>query len=224
MSEIKNIIANLNPTYETILPVCQKTVTFVPFKVKDSKNISIILKEENKKLCLLAMVNILKSNTKGVDIDDLCLADAEYLYLKIRSKSVGEEINLSINEEKITINIDSIKVKNTLTDNTIQIKDGVFAKVKTPKIKKLLESDFNDEFSLFKKYIYAIVIKNEVYNLDTFITDEYKELIENLPYSFIKEIEKISKKQPELYAILSTKSGEREVSGTLNFFTLLQTS
>jgi|688.fasta_scaffold14271_4 hypothetical protein len=224
MNELKNIIQELNPTYETVLPVSQKTVKFVPFKVKDSKNISIILKEQNKKLCLMAMVNILKTNSSGVDIDDLCLADAEYLYLKIRSKSVGEELNLKIGEESFKINIDNIQVKNTLTDVNIQIKEGVYAKIKTPKIMKILECDLNDELSLFKKYITSIIVKNEVYNLDTFISDEFKQLIDNLPYSFLKEIEKISKNQPELYAILPAKDGEREVSGTLNFFTLLQTS
>lgn len=221
MSEIKDIIKNLNPIYETILPVSKKIVTFVPFKVKDSKNISIILKEENKKLCLLAMVDILKSNTKGVDIDDLCLADAEYLYLQLRSKSVGEEINLKIGQEKIKIFIDDIKVKNTLTEKKLFIKENIQAIIKTPKIKHLLSCNINDEKALFKKYISSIAINNELYNLETFISEDLNELIENLPYSFLKEIDEISKNQPELYANIKTENGEREVSGTLNFFTSL---
>jgi hypothetical protein len=222
--DIKTLIDSLSPTYETILPVSGKTVLFIPFKVKDAKNISIILNEQNKKLSLIAMVNLLKANTKGINIEELCLADAEYLYLKIRSKSVGELINIKIGEEKYNINIDDIKCRNTPTEQNLLIKDGVYAVIKTPQIKTILNSDFNDEHSVLKKYIHTIIIKNEIFNLSTFVPDTLKELIENLPYSLIKDIQEISKKQPELYFSIPAKDGEREVSGTLNFFTWLQTS
>lgn len=222
MNNLEDIIKELNPTYETVLPISRQTVTFVPFKVKDAKNISIILKEQNKKLCLMAMVNILKNNSKGVIIEDLCLADAEYLFIKIRSKSVGEELNLKLKDEPINILIDNIKVRNEITNKNLKIKDGVYATIQTPTIKKLLNCDFDNEISVLKKYIKTIVIKNEIYNLDSFITDELNKLIDNLPFSFINEIKEIAANQPELYINVQTKEGEREVSGTLNFFTSLQ--
>jgi len=223
MIDINFLTKELSPTYETTLPFSKKLVTFSPFKVKDSKNISIILKEENKKLSLMAMVNVLKNNVSGVDIDDLCLADAEYLYLQMRGKSVGEELNLKVFNESIKLNISDIKTRNTIVSKNIKIKDGINAVVKTPKIKDLLNVDFNDETALIKKYLKAITIKNEIFDLDKFIPNELKTLIENLPYSFVKELEKISKEQPELYFTVKTDEGDKEVCGTLSFFTLLQT-
>lgn len=223
MIDINFLTKELSPTYETVLPFCKKTVSYTPFKVKDSKNISIILKEENKKLSLMAMVSVLKNNSSGINIDDLCLADAEYLYLHMRGKSIGEELNLKISNTPVKLNIADIKTRNSITTKTIPIKDGIFGTIKTPRIKDLLTVDFSDETSIIKKYLKSINIKNEIFDLDKFLPDELKKLVDNLPYSFVKEIEKISKEQPELYFSVMTEEGEKEVSGTLSFFTLLQT-
>lgn len=219
---IEDITKELAPSYTTVLPFCNKTVSFNPFKVKDSKNIAIILREEDKKLCLIAMCEILKSNSKGVNIDDLCLADAEYLYLKMRSKSVGEQINITYENKSYILNIDDIKWRNSLTEKTIQIKEGIFANIKSPKTKDLIDVDLNDDISVIKKYIKTITIKNEIYDLSKFVSDDVKKLIDNLPYSFVKEIQNIIKDQPELYVSIPSENGEREVSGSLNFFTFLQ--
>lgn len=220
---IETLTKNLSPIYETILPFSGKKVLFTPFKVKDSKNISIILKEENKKACLNAMISVLKSNTENVIIDDLCLADAEYLYLQMRGKSVGEEITIKLQNGPYTFNIADIKTRNNFVDEQIIIKDGVYAKIKTPSIKDLLNGSMNEEIDVIKKYIKSVVVNNEIYDLNKFLSDEVKNLIENLPYSFIKKMEDIIKKQPELYISVPDESGEREVSGTLSFFTFLQT-
>ncbi len=224
MIDINFLTKELSPTYETVLPFSKKTVSYTPFKVKDSKNISIILKEENKKLSLMAMVTVLKNNSPGTNVDDLCLADAEYLYLHMRGKSVGEELNLKISNTPVKINISDIKTRNSITSKTVQIKDGIFGTIKTPRIKDLLTVDFADETAIIKKYLKSISIKNEIFDLDKFLPDDLKKLVDNLPYSFVKEIEKISKEQPELYFVVMTEEGEKEVSGTLSFFTLLQTS
>jgi len=198
-------------------------VTFSPFKVKDSKNISIILKEENKKLSLIAMINVLKNNVSGLEVEELCLADAEYLYLQMRGKSIGEELSLKVYEQSIKLNISEIKSRNSIVTKSIKIKDGINAVIKTPRVKDLLNLDFNDEAALIKKYVKSITIKNEIFDLDKFIPNELKNLVDNLPYSFVKELEKISKEQPELYFIVKTDEGDKEVCGTLSFFTLLQT-
>ena len=105
----------------------------------------------------------------------------------------------------------------------MQIKDDVFAYIKSPKVKDLIDVDLNDDISVIKKYIKSITIKNEIYDLNKFVTEDVKKLIDNLPYSFVKEIQNIIKEQPELYVTIPSENGEREVSGSLNFFTFLQT-
>ena len=88
------------PKYEVVLPVSKLKVVFTPFKVKDAKNLSIILQENNKKLALIALYEIIKNNTTDINIDELCIADAEFLFLHIRSKSVDEHISVIFEKNK----------------------------------------------------------------------------------------------------------------------------
>lgn len=219
IEEIKNLLL---PTYECILPFSKKEVIYNPFKVKDIKNLTIILQEDNKKISFKAMIELLKNNTKNLDVNDICLADAEYLFLQIRGKSVGESVALKYNDESVKFNVNEIKHRNDFYDEEISISDKVSVRIKTPKVKDLLDIDFDDKFILIKKYIKEIKVNNQIYDLNKFIPDQIKDLIENLPYSFLQKMENIFKMQPELYITISTKEGEKEVSGTLNFFTLHQ--
>lgn len=219
IEEIKNLLL---PTYECILPFSKKEVIYNPFKVKDIKNLTIILQEDNKKISFKAMIELLKNNTKNLDVNDICLADAEYLFLQIRGKSVGESVALKYNDESVKFSVNEIKHRNDFYDEEMFISDKVSVRIKTPKVKDLLDIDFDDKFILIKKYIKEIKVNNQIYDLNKFVPDQIKDLIENLPYSFLQKMENIFKMQPELYITLSTKEGEKEVSGTLNFFTLHQ--
>jgi hypothetical protein len=89
--------------------------------------------------------------------------------------------------------------------------------ITTPTLKKLLNVDVNDNVSYIKALIESISFKNEVYDLEKFVSKEVKELVDNLPLSFLNEIEKI--KHPELYMNLLEEGKEVEVSGRLTFFT-----
>jgi hypothetical protein len=89
--------------------------------------------------------------------------------------------------------------------------------ITTPTLKKLLNVDVNDNISYMKSVIESISFKNEVYDLEKFVSKEVKELVDNLPLSFLNEIEKI--KHPELYMNLLEEGKEVEVSGRLTFFT-----
>ena len=135
---IVNSSENLLPKYETVLPFSKEKVFFKPFRVKDAKNISIVLEENNKKLSLVAMVDLLKSNTENVDVNNLCLADAEFLFLQIRSKSVDESLNLIYNNQKIQVFIPDIQYRNLPIEETIKINEiEIELKNKTDKIKNL---------------------------------------------------------------------------------------
>ena len=132
-------IESILPVYETVLPFSKEKVTFTPFKVKDAKNISIVLQENNKKLALVAMAELLKTNSKGANIINLCLADAEYLFLQIRSKSVDEQLNLIYNKEKIQVFIPDIKTRNEIKDATIKLNQNTYLTLETPSLKDLQE-------------------------------------------------------------------------------------
>jgi len=215
-----NLLENLNsflPVYATELPFSKQVVSFTPFKVKDAKNISVVLQEENKLISLKALYEILKNSTRGVVIDDLCLADAEYLFLMIRGKSIEEKINLLMNNKPVIIRINDIKWKNELVSQEIKVSNELSFKIETPVLKDLLKLKQFSKKDFLLCSIKTITANKEIYDVEKFVTDDIKQFLENMPISVLNELEKIN--HPELYVNVSDNETESEVSGLLTFFT-----
>ena len=118
------------PTYELELPSTGKTLKYRPFLVKEEKLLVLALESEDNKQISTAIQAVLKSciKSRGVKVEQLPTFDIEYLFLNIRGKSVGEEIEVNLicpDDEKttvpVTINIDDIKVQKS-KDHNNQIK------------------------------------------------------------------------------------------------------
>lgn len=217
-----NIIETLNlsiPQYETTLPFSKQNVQFTPFRVKDAKALTTILQENNKKLALQNMVEIIKRHTKNVDVDELCLADAEFLFLQIRSKSVDEVLNLLYNNKKFQVHVNEIQFRNENSEETIKIGPDISLVLTTPSIRQLLKINSLEKEDLIKASIEKVIVKNEIFKVNKFVTEEIKQLVDDLPISILPKIDCFLKKQPELYIVLKSEEDEKEVSGLLNFFT-----
>ena len=86
------------PTYELELPSTGQSINYRPFLVKEEKLLVLALETEDTKQITTAIKNVLKNCvlTKGVKVDQLPTFDIEFLFLNIRGKSVGEEIEVNI--------------------------------------------------------------------------------------------------------------------------------
>ena len=210
------------PTYEFTLPVSKKSGTFTPFKVKDAKNLGIVLQENNKKLAFSAMVDLLINNSKGIDIDSLCLADAEYLFLQIRSKSIDEIINVVYENNKYSLNIGEVScINNKFNNKIIFLNNNISVELETPTIKTLLSLSSFEKSDLHKAIIKKIIIKNEVYDARVFVPEEIREFIENMPLNSMTSFDEFLNEQPKLFYKIKLNDGtEKEVSGLLDFFIL----
>jgi hypothetical protein len=217
--DLFNSLENLLPKYEPILPFSKEKVSYTPFRVKDAKNISIILQEDNKKLALTSLVELLTTNIKGTNIMNLCIGDAEYLFLQIRSKSVDERLNLIYNKEKIQVFISDIQTRNNIISEIIQLTDDVNITVETPTIQDLLKLNTLEKDELIKASIKKISVGGEIYYVNKFVTENLQKLIDNLPMTVLPKLDEFILKQPELFVTLQTQEGDKEVSGFLSFFT-----
>ena len=108
------------PTYELDLPSTGQSVSYRPFLVKEEKVLVIALESEDNKQITNAIKAVLKNCilTKGIKVESLPTFDIEYLFLNIRGKSVGEELEVNIicpdDEETqvpVTIALDEIEVQ-----------------------------------------------------------------------------------------------------------------
>ena len=141
------------PTYELELPSTGKTVQYRPFLVKEEKLLVIALESEDTKQITTAIKAVIKACilTKGIKVENLPTFDIEFLFLHIRGKSVGEELDLNIicpddekTQVKVTIDLDDIKChKNEDHTNKIKLDGTIMMEMKYPSLDQFIKSNFD---------------------------------------------------------------------------------
>ena len=204
------------PTYELELPSTEQPVNYRPFLVKEEKLLVLALESEDTKQITTAIKAVLKSCvlTKGIKVEHLPTFDIEYLFLHIRGKSVGEEIEVNItcpDDEKtqvpITLDLDDIKVqKNDKHNNQIKLDDNLMMELKYPSLDQFIKNNFDfDEknqmeqsFDLIGTCIDKIYNEEEVWATADCTKKEIKEFLESMNSSQFKEIENFFETMPKL--------------------------
>ena len=204
------------PTYELELPSTGKTVRYRPFLVKEEKVLLIALESEDTKQITNAIKAVLKNCvlTKGIKVENLPTFDIEFLFLNIRGKSVGEEIEVNIvcpddgeTNVPVFIDLDSIQVEKD-DDHTNQIKldDDLMMEMKYPSLEQFIKNNFDfqegnqmdQSFELIATCIDKIYNEDEVWATADCTKKEVKEFLESMNSSQFKEIEKFFESMPKL--------------------------
>ena len=204
------------PTYELELPSTGQNVQYRPFLVKEEKVLVIALESEDNKQITNAIKAVLKScvQTRGIKVENLPTFDIEFLFLNIRGKSVGEDIELSLicpddgeTTVPVTISIDDIKMR-TDEDHQKQIKisDDLMMEMKYPSLEEFVKSNFDfsespgvdESFNLIASCIDKIYNEEEVWSTSDCTKKEVKEFLEQMNSMQFKEIEKFFETMPKL--------------------------
>ena len=204
------------PTYELELPSTGETIKYRPFLVKEEKLLVLALESEDTKQITNAIKAVLKSciQTKGIKIETLPTFDIEYLFLNIRGKSVGEEIEVNVicpdDEETqvpVSINIDDIQIEVTDDhDNKIQLDDSLMMEMKYPSLEEFIKNNFDfketnqmdQSFALIASCIDKIYNEDEVWATADFTKKEVNEFLEQMNSSQFKDIENFFETMPKL--------------------------
>jgi hypothetical protein len=204
------------PTYELELPSSGETVRYRPFLVKEEKVLVIALESSDTKQITSAIKNVIKNCilTRGIKVETLPTFDIEYLFLNIRGKSVGEEVEVNIicpddEETKVSVNIglDEIKVqKNDDHTNKIKVDKSIMMEMKYPSLDQFIKNnfDFSDESSMDQSFtlIYSCIDKiyteDEVWIANDVTKKELNDFLESMNSSQFKEIEKFFETMPKL--------------------------
>ena len=203
------------PTYELVLPSNNKKIKYRPFLVREEKILILALESNDSKQVSDAIVDILSSCilTKNIDVTTLPTFDIEYLFLNVRSKSVGEtvEVNMTCPDDGVTsvemaINIDSIKVKKTRNhNNIIKLDDKYSMKLKYPSMKQFIENNFdvedtnvNQSLSMLSGCIDMVYDEEESWDAEDCSQEELDGFIDQLNTKQFKEVEKFFDSMPKL--------------------------
>ena len=152
MTNLATLLKSETPTYTLQLPLTEKKVTYRPFRVKEEKILLLALEEGTEEAMLMGTKNLIESCSDEIDdAGKLPMTDLEYLFLHIRSKSVGEELTPIItcpetNEEiKVKISLDDITIKKNKNQSMkLNITDTVGVTMRYPTIDILLDNEIGD--------------------------------------------------------------------------------
>ena len=141
------------PSYELELPSTGQTITYRPFLVKEEKLLVIALESEDTKQITNAIKAVIRACvlTKGVKVETLPTFDIEYLFLNIRGKSVGEDLDVKLicpddneTEVDVIISLDDIQIqKPEGHTNQIKLDNNLMMELKYPSLNEFIKNNFD---------------------------------------------------------------------------------
>ena len=145
-----------SPTYELVLPSTGEKIKFRPFIVREQKLLMVAQESNEERQIAEAMGSLVKSCTFGkVDPDKSPLFDIEFLFVRIRGKSVGETASLKVTcpddnktEVPVKINLEDVGVHMTANHtNIIEINDEVKMHMRYPVLSDMKETFYSGSLS-----------------------------------------------------------------------------
>jgi hypothetical protein len=224
-------------TFELEIPSTDEKIKYRPFLVKEEK--ILLQAQEGEDIEMIdALMTIISNCTFGkVDPKEYPSFDMEYIFLKIRSKAVGEKVSLTLtcpddNITKVTTTVDISKVEVSVEDghsNKIELTDDVSCVMKYPTVKTFAGRDLKklspvDTINMTGQCIHQIIDGKEVYEGKDLSEAELAEFLENLTQKQFSKIQTFFTTMPRLKHVVNVtnpktkKKGKVTLEGMQSFF------
>ena len=234
------------PVYEAILPSTETVIKYRPFLVKEEKILLTAMESEEDKTISDAIKQIINNCVQGkLDVEKLPTFDIEYLFLRLRAKSVGEEATLGLkpypcsqnngdlckNSTEVKVNLEEVQViKNDKHTNKIMLNDTIGIVLTYPNIDNLQGilkggsgSQTEQGLKLIKDSVSMIFTEEETHE-KPFSEEELDEFFDSLTTDQFIKVREFFETMPTLKHTVKYKCStcgedkETEVQGLNSFF------
>ena len=228
------------PTFELELPSTGKTIKYRPFLVKEEKVLLMALESKDEKQVISAVKNLIKNCViTRIKVDTLPSFDLEYLFLKIRGASIGENITLTVtclddNETQVeaNININDVEIlKPEGHDKKIMFNDKTGLVMRYPSMQEFIDREFlqkemktEDVYGFIADSIDQIFDDEEVYDSSTTTKKEFRTFVDSLTTRQFEKIQKFYETAPKLshtFKVVNPNTGKESsytIEGLQSFF------
>ena len=228
------------PTYELEVPSTDEKIKYRPFLVKEEKILMMALETKDNAQIVNAVKDIVNECTfNKINISTMPMFDTEYIFLQIRSKSVGEvsKLKLLCPDDKKTyanVELDLNEVKVQVGDdhtNKIELTDDMGIIMTYPSIDSFSESGIQDiNASNMIDVIGTCILQiyeqkgEKVYEAKDQTKKELTEFIEQLNTKQFQDVQKFFDTMPRLKHTIklknpkTKKTSEVTLSGLNDFF------
>ena len=230
------------PSYELVIPSSKKKVKFRPFLVKEEKILILAMESQDNSQIASAVKDVISNCilSRGIKVDKLSTFDIEYLFLNIRGKSIGEDVEVMVTcpddgktQVPTRIMLDDIKIQISDDHNQdIKLDDDYTLRMKYPSLDEFIKNNFNaagdinvdDTFDLIASCIEQVYSEEESWAASDCTKKELSQFVEQLNSSQFKEIEKFFETMPKLSHTVKVinpntkKENEVVLEGLQSFF------
>jgi len=211
------------PTYELELPSTGKKIKYRPFLVKEEKILIIAMESEDEKQITNAIKEVISSCiiTRGIKVEQLSTFDIEYLFLNIRGKSVGEEVEVlvtcpddGVTQVPTVINLDDIQIqKGKGHTRDIKLDDSLVLRMKYPSLDEFIKNNFSGQeitvdntFDLIASCVEQVYSEEESWSASDCTKKELTQFLEQLSPKQFKDIEVFFETMPKLTHTIMVKN------------------
>lgn len=227
------------PIYSDVLPSTNQEFTYRPFLVREEKLLQLIKDDGNVKQIYESLKQLIK-NCTGLDVETLSVFDIEYIFLRLREKSVGEIIELKMKHvdpniecdhvEDVEMDLTKIKVvRDEEHSTTVQIdsEKNIQLKMRYPKYQDILKlgnsEDFDTILSTLINCTDIILEGDQVYETSNFSESDLQNFFLQFNLQHIEKVKTFFNTMPKICYDLEwkcSKCGRKEshrVEGVQNF-------
>ena len=220
------------PRYELTLPSTDKVLQYRPFLVKEEKILLVAMESNNNKEILNATKEILRACTfEKIDVDTLPIFDIEYIFLQIRSKSVGEiakfkmlcpddketYADVEVDLTKVNVQVDDEHTNNVLIDDDRKL--GIVFNYPTLGLTKagfnIDSTDIDTLFDIMTASIDNIYEGEKIYPSKDSTKEEMKKFLEQLPQTAFVKIKTFFETMPQLRHSVEVENPKTKVKSTI---------
>ena len=224
-------------TYDLSLPSTGQKLEYRPFLVKEQKALMIAQESNDNKQIEKAFAQIINDCViDDVDPYAMPMFDIEYIFLRIRGKSVGEKIQLNLlcpddEETRVSVEIDLEEVDVQMQKehtNTIELSNDVSMIMKYPCLKDMIgfdeEGEITNLFEMIRRCVSEVRQGETVYNRVDISDKELDEFIESMTASNFEDVTNFFQTMPKLMHVVDVtnpktkKKNEIPIEGLQSFF------
>lgn len=175
MSQLSQIKIT-NPTYIDILPSTKKEIKYRAFRVGDEKTLLMAAESNDSRAMVESIKDVIKNCVDDINVNDLAPFDLEYLFIKLRSVSIGEIADIKIGCEKcdemceVKVDISKISIRETEghTDS-IKISDELAFKMKMPDAAEIvgMGNTADEVIDMVSKSVHTVYFNEDTIEIDS---------------------------------------------------------
>lgn len=159
-------VLNEYPKYTLELPSTKQKITYRPYIVKEQRQMLLALESNDPALILQSITDTIQSCVvDGIDdIDTLATFDVEYIFTKIRSKSVGEKAEVNIKCQQcgestpVSIQLDQITMADVPKPPTIKLNDQWSLRMKYPQYKYMVHNEKIVQATSYTQALFELIV------------------------------------------------------------------